>query len=32
MAEDIPLDLGADPTLLLVDDDEVFLKLSLIHI
>lgn len=26
MAEDIPLDLGADPTLLLVDDDEVFLK------
>ena len=26
MAEDSPLDLGGDPSLLLVDDDEVFLK------
>ena len=26
------LDLGPDPTLLLVDDDEPFLRLSLIHI
>jgi len=26
MSEDGPLDLGADPSLLLVDDDEVFLK------
>jgi len=26
MSDDTPLDLGADPSLLLVDDDEVFLK------
>lgn len=26
MSDDAPLDLGADPSLLLVDDDEVFLK------
>ena len=26
MADDSPLDLGGDPSLLLVDDDEVFLK------
>lgn len=26
MSEDAPLDLGSDPSLLLVDDDEVFLK------